>query len=113
MKPVSIETVEPYSWGENCTGWHLVKSPALSVIQEVVPKGCSERSHLHVHAEQFFFVLSGEATLVVSGSHFKLTQHQGLHVPAGVIHQLRNDSEQYLIFTVTSTPPSHGDRVEA
>lgn len=112
MKVVSKDNVEHYVWGEGCDGWHLVRSPTLSVIQERVPGGCSEVRHLHQKSEQFFYVLSGIATLEVDGVVYKLTENQGLHIPAKVPHQLKNEGHEDLLFVVTSTPPSHGDRVE-
>ena len=113
MKVVSKDNTDHYLWGEGCDGWHLVRSPALSVIQERVPAGCSEVRHLHQKSEQFFFVLSGRATLEVDGHVFQITQNQGFHVPCNTPHQLRNDGQEDLHFVVTSTPPSHGDRIEA
>lgn len=109
---ISKENAEHYIWGENCDGWHLVKSEHLSVIQERVPAGMSEVRHFHNHAQQFFFVLSGAATIEVAGKGHVILPQQGMHVPAGVPHQLKNQAEQDLEFIVTSTPPSHGDRVE-
>ena len=108
----SIETAEHYTWGDGCDGWHLVKSQTLSVIQELVPPGCREIEHYHKRSEQFFFILSGIATLEVNGVSRQLMPLQGFHVKAGVKHQLSNEHKENLSFTVTSTPPSHGDRVE-
>jgi mannose-6-phosphate isomerase-like protein (cupin superfamily) len=113
MAVVSIETAEHYVWGGNCDGWHLVVSSNLSVIQERVPCGSSEVLHLHNRAEQFFYVLSGIASLEVNGIRHLLTANQGLHVPAGVPHTLSNQHEVVLDFLVVSTPPSHGDRENA
>ena len=110
MNVVSIENVDHYHWGDQHDGWHLVKSDALSVIQERVPPGGREVRHLHVRSEQFFFVLSGRATLEVAGELFQLDPNQGIHVPANTPHQLSNETDQDLHFLVTSTPPSHGDR---
>ena len=112
MEKVSVENAEHYVWGEQCDGWHLVKSAKLSVIQERVPGGCSEIRHRHEKSEQFFYVLSGVATLEVAGVSHTLMPNQGLHVPAGEPHQLKNENSEDLIFIVTSTPPSHGDRIE-
>lgn len=109
---ISKDNAEHYIWGDNCDGWHLVKSTQLSVIQERVPASCSEVKHFHRNSEQFFFVLSGAATLEIAGQAHKLEAHQGMHVPAGVAHKLKNDSDEPTEFIVTSTPPSHGDRVE-
>ncbi|MCG6467188.1 cupin domain-containing protein [Vibrio parahaemolyticus] len=109
---VSVKNSEHYQWGEQCDGWHLVKSQNLSVIQERVPPGCSEVRHLHKKSEQFFFVISGCATLEVNGETFELLENQGFHVPSNTPHQLSNRGQTDLHFVVTSTPPSHGDRVE-
>jgi oxalate decarboxylase/phosphoglucose isomerase-like protein (cupin superfamily) len=35
----------------------------LSVIEEQMPSGASEVRHYHRNAQQFFFILSGQATL--------------------------------------------------
>ncbi|MEQ3624044.1 MAG: cupin domain-containing protein [Marinobacter sp.] len=109
---ISKESAEHYHWGNGCDGWHLVKSSNLSVIQERVPSGCGEIRHFHKHSEQFFFVLAGVASLEVNGETHTLRSHQGLHVKAKMPHQLKNEHSEDLVFTVTSTPPSHGDRVE-
>ena len=112
MSIVSTKTARHYLWGVNCDGWHLASTPGLSVIQERVPYGSSESRHLHNRAEQFFYVLSGIATLEVSGTTHLLGPSEGFHVPAGVPHTLSNCHEQVLEFLVVSTPPSHGDREE-
>lgn len=113
MTIISRDNAEHYRWGDNCDGWHLVKTSQLSVIQERVPSGASEVRHYHEQSEQFFYVLSGVATFGIDGVEYSLTANQGIHVPAGVPHQLKNDSAEDLAFIVTSTPPSHGDRVLA
>ncbi len=110
MQPTSIDNALHYNWGENCDGWHLVRSDALSVIQERVPSGSAEVRHFHQHAEQFFFVLSGVATLEIDGVVHELAPQQGIHVPPQAPHQLSNRHSDDLIFLVVSTPPSHGDR---
>lgn len=111
MTIISKQNAEHYKWGEEYDGWHFVKSKALSVIQERVPPGGREIRHLHQHAEQFFYVLSGYATLEVNGETHQLNAQQGLHVPSNTPHQLSNLGEVDLHFIVTSSPPSHGDRV--
>lgn len=113
MQITSIENGEHYVWGTNCDGWHLAKSETLSVIQERVPSGSSETRHLHNRAEQFFYILSGIATLEVDAVVHTLHPNQGFHVPAGIAHTLSNKHNQNLEFLVISTPPSHGDRVNA
>jgi mannose-6-phosphate isomerase-like protein (cupin superfamily) len=42
-----------------------------------------------------------------------LQAHEGIEVPPGTPHQLRNESSADLHFLVISQPNSHGDRVAA
>jgi len=114
---VSTTTAEHYTWGgpdaAACDGWHLVKTPSLSVIEERMPSGTSETRHSHVRAHQFFFVLEGQLTLEVGGQRFIITAGEGLEVRAGQPHQAVNAGPSPVRMIVTSQPPSHGDRINA
>ncbi|GLR72226.1 cupin domain-containing protein [Agaribacter marinus] len=109
---IQKDNAEHYKWGNNCDGWHLVKSREMSVIQERMPPGTFESRHYHEFSNQFFFVLSGEAELELNGIIHNLTSQQGLHVPKGMPHQIKNNGFNALEFIVTSVPISHGDRIE-
>ncbi len=111
MEIVSTENAEHYTWGGICDGWHLLKSSGLSVIQERVPPGGAEVRHYHERAHQFFFVLSGEATLEVEDKKVVLGSQQGLSIPPKVPHRLLNEAKQDVSFIVVSSPLSHGDRI--
>ena len=111
MKPTSIANSDHYVWGAGCDGWHLLKDKSLSVIEERMPPGTAEVRHHHLNAQQFFFVLSGEAVMECGGEEIKLRAGEGLHVPPGTSHQIRNLSGQPAEFLVISQPPSHGDRI--
>jgi hypothetical protein len=50
----STDNTEHYIWGDNCDGWHLLKSDSLSIIQEKMPAQTSEGLHFHNTAQQFF-----------------------------------------------------------
>jgi len=109
---ISIENAERYTWGEGCDGWHLVRTAAVSVIQERMPAGTREQRHFHQRARQFFYVLEGELTMEIEGSLTVLAAGQGVEIAPGVEHQAINASAADVWFTVTSVPPSHGDRIE-
>jgi mannose-6-phosphate isomerase-like protein (cupin superfamily) len=111
MSIVSTENSEHYKWGQSSDGWHLLKSKDLSIIEELVPAGEQEQRHYHERAQQFFYVLSGQASLEISGEEQVLYPGQGVHVPAKVPHQLSNRGTEALRFLVVSQPNSHGDRV--
>jgi mannose-6-phosphate isomerase-like protein (cupin superfamily) len=76
-----------------------------------VPPGDRERRHFHSKAQQFFYVLEGQAVLEAGGSRFEIRAGQGLEVPPGVPHQFMNESESAVTFLVVSCPHSHGDRI--
>jgi mannose-6-phosphate isomerase-like protein (cupin superfamily) len=110
---ISKATAEHYIWGADCDGWHLVKTPELSVIHERMPPGSTEVRHVHRVSRQFFFALEGIATIEIAGRLVVLQPQQGVEVPPGVPHQMRNESDAPIEFVVISQPPSHGDRVPA
>jgi mannose-6-phosphate isomerase-like protein (cupin superfamily) len=102
---------EHYTWGDNCDGWHLLKSPEISIIQERMPPGTKEVWHKHTKSRQFFFILSGEAAMEADGEMHILKAQQGIEILPGTPHQMMNKSDADLEFIVVSCPPSHGDRV--
>jgi mannose-6-phosphate isomerase-like protein (cupin superfamily) len=110
LNSISPTTASHYTWGEECDGWHLVRSPSLSVIQERMPPGTREQRHRHARARQFFFVLQGHLVLEVEGTHHALSQGIGLEIPPGFAHTAMNESAMDVSFLVISQPPSHGDR---
>ncbi|MBN8734976.1 MAG: cupin domain-containing protein [Xanthomonadales bacterium] len=113
MHPASTQNTEHYNWGAGCDGWHLLKGDDLSVIEERMPPGTAEQRHRHARSRQFFYVLAGEVTLELEGEVHRLQRGEGLHVPPGAAHQVRNDSDADVQFLVVSAPRSHGDRVAA
>jgi len=110
---ISKDTAEHYSWGDGCDGWHLVKQTELSVIYERMPPGTAEVRHYHQQARQFFFVLSGEATLELDRKRQSIHPFQGVEVPPSIQHQIFNCSSADVQFLVISQPTTRGDRVSA
>jgi len=109
----SVRTAEHYRWGDCCDGWYLVKNDHINVIQEKMPPGSSETRHLHHKAQQFFYVLAGEAALEIDGRLVVLHEREGALVQPGSAHRMQNMSRRNLEILVTSEPPSHGDREDA
>lgn len=107
---ISKKNAEHYNWGDNCDGWHLVKSTHLSIIHEKMPPHTSEVRHFHKHSRQFFFVLSGALTLEVDGEIIQLKCNEGYEIHPGVPHQAFNNTNTISEFLVTSQPNSSGDK---
>ncbi|MDF2791714.1 MAG: hypothetical protein K0S80_4816, partial [Neobacillus sp.] len=95
---ISKQNAEHYIWGDNCDGWYLVKNKDLSIIHERMPVNTSEVRHYHNQARQFFFVLSGTATLEINGERITLNPEEGVEIPPITPHQMRNESNQDVEF---------------
>ncbi len=107
----STNNTEHYIWGDNCDGWHLLKSESLSIIQEKMPPHTSEGLHFHNSAQQFFFILKGTATFEIEGEIFAVSEKSGIHILSHQKHRIFNHTDLVLEFLVISEPKAHGDRV--
>lgn len=110
--PVDSSSAEHYTWGGVCDGWRLLDGHDLSVIQERVPPGGGEVAHVDSRARQFFYVISGIATMELPGRTVSFGAGQGLHVPPNSVHRLVNASDTDLVFLVVSAPTTRGDRLD-
>lgn len=104
-------TADHYTWGQKCDGWHLVATEDLSVIQEKMPLGTSEKRHFHHKSQQFFYILEGVANFEVDGEMMVVNAREGLHILPGKHHKISNNGSGELQFLVVSQPKSHGDRI--
>jgi mannose-6-phosphate isomerase-like protein (cupin superfamily) len=112
MKPVSaIAPLQHYTWGNQCDGWTLVDEPGLSVKKERMPAGTAEALHYHAKAQQFFFILKGEAVFEIEGETLVVKEQEGLHIKAGLQHRIQNLTTTDLEFILSSQPNTAGDRI--
>jgi mannose-6-phosphate isomerase-like protein (cupin superfamily) len=108
---ISRDNAEHYAWGELCQGWRLVRNASLSVIEETMPPGAAEQIHRHHVAQQFFYILAGEAVMEFAANKVVLREGQGVAVTPGVAHRIRNQSNADVRFLVISQPSTkNGDR---
>jgi mannose-6-phosphate isomerase-like protein (cupin superfamily) len=108
----SKENSEHYKWGDNCSGWHLVKTQSLSVIEELMPPKTQEKRHYHNLSQQFFRILSGKATFEIENEIIEIEKGNGIHIPPKTKHSIRNDQSENLEFIVISEPTTRGDRYD-
>ena len=114
---INPSSAEHYKWGgptgTDCDGWYLVRTPDLTVIEELMPPGTREERHQHARSRQFFFVLEGELTMEVEHHHFSVTAGSGIEIHPGQAHQAMNSGSSPVRMVVSSQPDSHGDRTAA
>lgn len=106
----SKENSEHYYWGNNCSGWHLVKSQSLSVIEELMPPKTQEKKHYHNNSQQFFKILNGIATFEIEHEIFEVKSGEGIHIPPKIKHRIKNEQSVNLEFIVISEPTTRDDR---
>ena len=112
MQAVSINNpLSHYVWGNDCDGWNLVANDSLSIKVEKMPPGTSEERHYHLLSQQFFYILSGAATFEMDDEILQIKSGEGLHMPAGKIHKISNQSEVDLQFLLCSQPSTANDRI--
>lgn len=102
---------EHYYWGERCSGWHLVQSDELSVIQELMPANTQEQKHYHHFSQQFFYILKGAATFELDGKVTEVLQGEGIHIKPKTAHCIKNLASGDLEFLVISQPTTRSDRL--
>lgn len=108
----SKENSAHYTWGDNCSGWHLVQTESLSIIEELIPPNTKEKKHHHKVSQQFFRILKGKATFEVEKELIEVEEGKGIHILPNVKHSIRNDQPVDLEFLVISQPTTRGDRIE-
>lgn len=107
-EPIGPETARSAVWDEECTAYYLLDRSDLSVVQELLPPRARSRAHAHDRSRQFFYVLRGEATMLLGPRTVTVPAGSGLEVPPRVRHQLRNDGDEDLEVMVVSSPRVSG-----
>jgi mannose-6-phosphate isomerase-like protein (cupin superfamily) len=109
--PISKATAPAFDWRDGYKGWNLVSLAELHIVQEWMPPHAHEVAHIHESTHQFYFVLAGEAHVVLNGHHYILRAHEGIEIPLGAVHQMKTD-ELEVEFLVISSGPPRDDRVD-
>lgn len=99
-----------YKWGDNCDGWNFICQPDAVVKQELMPANTSEKLHFHKKAQQFFFVLKGEAEFLIENKQIKVKPNEGLTIFPGDKHKIMNQGASDLEFILFSFPSTENDR---
>ena len=102
-----------YLWGDHCDGWNLVDAADLSVKMERMPAHTAEQEHYHERARQFFFILEGVAVFYTADGRVEVLAQHGFEIPPGLRHQIKNESEEDVVFLLCSQPPTKNDRIES
>lgn len=111
MIMINKENTKHYKWGSNCDSWVFHDNKNLSVKLESMPPNTSEVLHYHNDAQQFFYILNGEATFHLNNEVTKVKSNEGIAVLPQEKHFIKNELSTNLDFLVISQPNADSDRI--
>jgi mannose-6-phosphate isomerase-like protein (cupin superfamily) len=80
-----------------------------SLAHVVVPPGKLSPRHYHQVFEETYYLLKGQASLVIDGQAFVLSPGQSCLIMPGEVHQVFNHGAEDLEFLVVCAPPWTAD----
>jgi len=106
--PKVVDASKETRWGQS-TGRNYVRASQTDrchIALNCYESGVNDEMHCHPGSDHTFFVVEGECTMkFLKGGEAHLTQHQGVHVPAGYFYQLNNTGTGRLVLYQVSTEP--------
>lgn len=108
---INKENAPFYHWGSNCSSWLLQDNAQLSLKLEIMPAGTKEQWHMHEIANQFFYILKGQATFYLESEIIILNPSDGLNIPNLQKHYIANECNEEIEFLVISQPNTTNDRI--
>lgn len=90
----------------------FISKPEAAIKQELMPAQTAEKLHFHTYAEQFFFILKGQATFLIENETIVVNTNTGLQIKAGDKHKILNETNQDLEFILFSYPSTQNDRTD-
>ncbi len=105
IKPAEVETFS-LDWGT--MKWFVspvtIPGAANSQGEVIVNPGQGHSRHLHEHADELIYVISGTGTQTVGDEEFPITEGDTVYIPMGTLHSTMNTGWRTLRLIVTYTP---------
>ncbi len=76
-----------------------------SFAHVVITPGKLSPRHYHKVCEETYYILKGQARMIIDGHEFTLSPGQSLLIMPGEVHQVFNDEAETLEFLVVCAPP--------
>jgi len=80
------------------------KTKYHNIVQVLMPAGHSGGSHYHKLAEETYYILKGEADIVIDGYSFKATSGMMVSILPGEIHDVINNTDSDFELLAISAP---------
>ncbi|MCB1227385.1 MAG: cupin domain-containing protein, partial [Verrucomicrobiales bacterium] len=94
---------------------HLMQIPNADLLERTgsemlgarlwrLPPKSANTLHRHITSEEFFFVLEGTGRIRIDGQTYTLQKHEGIHVWPHQMRQVFNDTDETVLWLITSAP---------
>jgi mannose-6-phosphate isomerase-like protein (cupin superfamily) len=101
---------EPFVTADGSLIRELLRGVNQSLAEATLAPTQSTQRHYHAASEELYYVLEGSAELEVGGELRRVGTGDGVLIPPGAWHQIRNDGAGNLRFLCCCAPPySHDD----
>jgi len=75
-----------------------------SLAEATLEPGSETQAHFHPQTEEWYYLLSGTGLMAVEGETHSVTVGDGIAIPAGTKHQIRNTGSVDLVFLCGCVP---------
>jgi mannose-6-phosphate isomerase-like protein (cupin superfamily) len=83
-----------------------------SLAEATLLPGLETQEHVHPLTEEIYYVLCGRGAMTLGDEHREVGPGDGILIPPGTRHKIRNVGQEPLVFLCCCAPPySHEDTV--
>lgn len=76
-----------------------------SLAEATLPPGAETEEHHHPRAEEMYYVLRGRGLMTLEGERREVEPGDGILIPPGTRHTIRNTGQEPLVFLCCCSPP--------
>jgi len=109
MDVINRENVAVFTTKDTSTIREILAPRNSSLVQQSLAEatlapGAKTQAHIHPGTEEIYYILSGTGCMAIEGEQRQVAAGDGIAIPAGKRHQIRNTGVQDLIFLCCCVP---------
>jgi mannose-6-phosphate isomerase-like protein (cupin superfamily) len=74
------------------------------MILQTMPENFSTGLHIHLHADEFFYIVSGTGTATLGDETYAIEAGDVIFAPAGLKHRIRSEGEELVVLEFLDKP---------
>ncbi len=75
-----------------------------SLAEATIEAGATTQAHSHPNTEELYYILHGSGVMAIEAEQRSVTVGDGICIPAGKRHQIRNTGQEPLVFLCCCVP---------